>query len=330
MVDNARAGMALAGAPPLFVLPSGAAPLCLADSSLVASAAMGLMTGNGPLGREPAGHFNFAAPEPGSALYLEPTPKRIRVEVGGVVVTDSRRALILHESGHQPVYYFPPADVRSELLSPSDRRTRCPKKGEASYYTIDAGGETVDAGAWSYLDPLPGTPPIKGLVAFYFNRMGRWLEEGEEIFGHPRDPYHRIDVRATDRHIRISLDGEALAETTRAVGLFESNLPARWYLPPADVSATLEPSETVTHCPYKGAAAYYSIRRGDGELGTDLVWYYAEPLDEAAGVAGLVCFFNERVDIELDGELQERPQSPWSRGVKSEPTQNADPAQTRG
>jgi uncharacterized protein (DUF427 family) len=290
---------------------------------------MGLMTGSGPLGRAPAGQFNFDPPAPGLALYLEPTPKRIRVEVGGEVIADSRAARLLHESGQQPIYYFPPEDVRDEFLQPSDRHTHCPKKGDASYYTITAGGETVDAGAWYYPDPLPGTPPIKNLIAFYFNRMGRWLEEGEEIFGHPRDPYHRIDVRASDRHIRISLNGAPLAESTRALGLFESNLPARWYLPLEDVSATLEPSDTVTRCPYKGTAGYYSIRQADGELGTDLVWYYAEPLDEAAKVKGLVCFFNERVDVELEGELQERPASPWSRGVKSE-AQNAPPAQTRG
>lgn len=278
------------------------------------------MTGNGPLGREPAGQFNFEPPEPGRTLYLEPTPKRIRVEVGGELIADSRRAMLLHESGQQPIYYFPPQDVRSELLEPSARHTTCPKKGEASYHTIVAGGETVEAGAWYYPDPLPGTPPIKDLIAFYFDRMGRWLEEGEEIVGHPRDPYHRIDVRATDRLIRVSLDGELLAETSRAMALFESNLPTRWYLPREDVSIGLEPSETMTLCPYKGTASYLSGAGVD-----DLVWYYPEPLDEARQVVGLVCFFNEWVDIELDGELQARPASPWSRGG-----QNAAPAQTRG
>jgi len=283
------------------------------------------MTGTGPLGRKPAGQFNFKPPEPGWAVYLEPTPKRIRVEVGGEVIADSRRAFMLHESGAQPIYYFPPEDVRSEFLEASDRHTHCPKKGDASYYTITAGGETVEAGAWYYPDPLPDAPAaLKGLIAFYFNRMGRWLEEGEEIFGHPRDPYHRIDARASDRHIRVSLDGELLAETTRAIGLFESNLPARWYLPRDDVQVALEPSDTVTVCPYKGTAGYFSAPGVD-----DLVWYYAEPLDEAAKVKGLVCFFNERVDIELDGELQERPASPWSHGVKTQ-AQNAAPAQTRG
>jgi uncharacterized protein (DUF427 family) len=287
---------------------------------------MGLMTGSGPLGRKPAGSFNFEPPAPGKALYLEPTPKRIRVEVGGEVIADSRRAMMLHESGLQPIYYFPPEDVRSDYFEPTDRHTHCPKKGDASYYTIRVGDEVVENGAWYYPDPLPGAPPIENLIAFYFDRRGRWMEEDQEIGVHPRDPYHRVDVVATDRHIRISLDGELLAETTRAMALFESNLPPRWYIPAGDVVAELEPSATVTRCPYKGTAAYYSI----GEEGKDLVWYYDEPLDESVGIKGLLCFFNERVDIELDGELQERPESPWSHGVKSAAPPKPAPAQTRG
>ena len=290
---------------------------------------MGWMTGTGPLGRQPAGQFNFQPPEPGWAVYLEPTPKRIRVEVGGEVIADSRRAFMLHESGAQPIYYFAPEDVRSEFLEASDRHTHCPKKGDASYYTIKAGGETVEAGAWYYPDPLPDAPAaLKGLIAFYFNRMGRWREEGEEIGVHPRDPYHRVDLVATDRHIRISLNGKVLAQTSRAMALFESNLPPRWYLPLDDIRVELEPSDTITRCPYKGTAGYYSF---DVEGGKDLVWFYADPLPEVVRIKDLVCFFNEKVDIELDGELQERPESPWSHGVKSDPrAQNAAPAQTRG
>jgi uncharacterized protein (DUF427 family) len=292
------------------------------------------MTGSGPLGKQPAGTFNFEPPPPGRALYLEPTPKRIRVEVGGVTIADSRRAMMLHESGQQPIYYFSPDDVRADVLAPSDRHTHCPKKGDASYYTINAGGEVVKDGAWYYPDPLPGAPPIQGLIAFYFNRMGRWREEGEEIGVHPRDPYHRIDVLATDRHITISLDGVVLAETERALALFESNLPTRFYLPIDDVRVALEPSDTVTHCPYKGAASYHSVTleggaTGGGATGKDLVWYYERPLDEVGRIKGLVCFFNEKVDIELDGEAQQRPDSPWSHRIKSD-AQNDAPALTRG
>jgi uncharacterized protein (DUF427 family) len=290
---------------------------------------MGLMSGAGPLGRQPAGTFNFEPPPPGQALYLEPTPKRIRVVVAGETIADSRHAMLLHESGHQPIYYFPPEDVGDEWLEPSDRHTHCPKKGEASYHTIRVADHVVDAGAWYYPDPIDGAPPIKGLIAFYWNRMDHWYEEDEEVVVHPRDPYHRVDMLRTERHIRVSLDGESLAESREAIALFESNLPPRWYLPRADVSAELESTDTVTRCPYKGTASYYSVKLDGGEVVKDVIWTYEEPIAEAPRIKGLLCFFNERVDIELDGELQERPESPWSQGVKSE-GQNLAPADTRG
>ena len=274
---------------------------------------MGLMYGTGPLGKNPAGRFNFEPPPPGRALYLEPTPKRIRVEVGGETIADSCRAIMLHESGLQPIYYFPPEDVRADVLEPTERHTHCPKKGDASYYTIRVGDRVVKNGAWYYPEVLSHTPPVlAGLIAFYFDRMDRWLEEDEEIGVHPRDPYHRIDILKTDRHVRISLDGELLAESDRAVALFESNLPPRWYIPREDVVAELEPSDTVTRCPYKGTAGYYSVNGSK-----DLIWYYADPLPEAGRIKGLVCFFNEKVDLELDGELQECPETPWSKRRES-------------
>lgn len=287
------------------------------------------MTGSGPFGRERAGAFNFEAPPSGRALYLDPTPKRIRVQVGGETIADSTRAMLLHESGHQPIYYFPPEDVRAEFLEASDRHTHCPKKGDASYYTIRVAEQVVEAGAWYYPDPLPNAPPIRDLIAFYFNRMDRWLEEDEEIQVHPRDPYHRIDLLRSKRQVRVSLNGELLAESDRAVALFESNLPTRWYLPREDVIAALEPSDTVTRCPYKGTAGYYSVRLSSGDTVKDLFWFYEQPFPEAGRIAGLVCFFNERVELELDGVLEQRPESPWSHGVKSE-AQNAVPATTRG
>jgi uncharacterized protein (DUF427 family) len=274
---------------------------------------MGLMSGTGPLSRKPAGEFNFEPPPPGRALYLEPTPKRIRVQVGGETIADSRRAMMLHESGLQPTYYFPPEDVRGDTLAPSERRTWCPKKGQASYYTIRAGSRVVEDGAWYYPDPIPEAPPIKGLIAFYWDRMDRWLEEGEDVAVHPRDPYHRIDILGTDRHVRVLLEGEVLAESRRAVALFESNLPPRWYLPAEDLVVELQPSVTVTRCPYKGTAAYYSAAGID-----DVIWYYADPLPEVGRIKGLLCFFNEKVDIELDGEVQGRPDTAWSGPIHSE------------
>jgi uncharacterized protein (DUF427 family) len=277
---------------------------------------MGLMSGTGPLGRKPAGVFN-----PEQTLYLEPTPRRLRVVVGGETIADSRTAFMLHEQGLQPVYYFPSRDVRSDLLEPSDRVTRCPKKGEASYWTIRAGDSVVEAGAWYYPEPLAGADWLRDLVAFYFDRMDHWYEEDEEIHVHPRDPYHRVDVVASDRRVRISLEGTVLAESARALALFETGLPARWYIPREDVVAELEPSDTVTHCPYKGAAGYYSVAGVK-----DLVWYYEQPLAEVGRIAGLVCFFNEKVDLELDGELAERPDTPWSQKVRSDEPASAQAA----
>jgi uncharacterized protein (DUF427 family) len=275
---------------------------------------MGLMYGTGPFGRSPAGQFNFSAPPAGTVLYLEPTPRRVRVEVGGETIADSRRALLLHESGLQPVYYFPSEDVRLDLFEPTEHHTRCPKKGAASYYTIRVGDREVKNGAWYYPEPIDSAPAkLKGLIGFYFERMDRWLEEAEEIGVHPRDPYHRIDVLRTDRHIRVSLDGELLADTRSAVALFETALPTRWYIPAEDVVAQLAESDTITHCPYKGEASYQSVRLSDGTVHEDLIWCYREPRAEVTAIADRLCFFNERVDLELDGELGERPESPWSR-----------------
>jgi uncharacterized protein (DUF427 family) len=277
---------------------------------------MGLMTGTGPLSRSPTGSFNFETPPAGRSLYIEPTPKRIRAEVAGETVADSRGAVILQESGLQPVYYFPREDVRLELFEPTDRHTKCPSKGEASYYSIRVGDREVRNGAWYYPEPIEGAEPIADMIAFYWDRVDRWLEEDEEIYVHPRDPYHRIDVLQSSRHVRVSLEGELLAESDRPLALFESNLPTRWYLPREDVVAELEPTDTVTRCGYKGQASYYSVRLASGDTVRDLVWTYEDPLEETGRIKGLLCFFNERVDIELDGEPQERPVSAWSRGVK--------------
>jgi uncharacterized protein (DUF427 family) len=275
---------------------------------------MGLMYGTGPFSRTPAGAFNFEPPPGGSVIYLEPTPRRIRAILGDETVADSRRAYLLHESGLQPIYYFPPEDVRSDLLEPTDRHTRCPKKGEASYYTVRAGDRVVENGAWYYPEVLADAPPaLRGLVAFYFDRMDRWMEEAEEIGVHPRDPYHRVDVMASDRHVRVLLDGQLLADTRQALALFETGLPARWYIPAEDVMAELQSSDTVTHCPYKGQASYHSVRLPEGHLEEDLIWFYEKPLPEVGRIAGHLCFFNEKVDLELDGERQDRPETAWSR-----------------
>jgi uncharacterized protein (DUF427 family) len=242
---------------------------------------MSLTVGAGPFGQTPKGRFNVDVPREG-LIYSEPSPRRIRALRGGETVVDSRRAQLIFESGRLPRYFFPPEDVRPDL---------------------PAGVAAEDA---------PSGAGLEGHVAFAWDAMDAWLEEDDEIIGHAPDPYHRIDVRSTSRHVRVSLDGHLLAESARTVVLFETSLAPRWYLPREDVVVELEPSELVTTCAYKGHARYWSARLGD-ELAENLVWSYPDPRVEAAPIAGRLAFFNERVDLDVDGERQPRPAGPWSQ-----------------
>jgi uncharacterized protein (DUF427 family) len=270
---------------------------------------MALTVGTGPFGLRPAGTFNFELPRVKGLIYFEDSPRRIRARLGGETVVDSHRAKLLHEHGHLPIYYFPQEDVRMDLLTPSDKQTHCPYKGDASYWSVHAGGKDAEDAAWSYPEPLPDAPPLAGYLAFYWSRMDEWLEEDEPAIVHARDPYHRVDVLATSRHVRVSVGGEVVAESRRALALFETGLPTRWYFPREDVRLDrLVPSDTRTGCAYKGFASYWSVAQED-----DLVWSYPDPQPEVDRIRDHLAFFNERVDIEVDGEPQERPVTQWSR-----------------
>ena len=270
---------------------------------------MSLTAGSGPFGRRPQGRFNFEPEPPGAAIFWEPVPYRVRALVGGETVVDSRRAHLLHETGHLPVYYFPSEDVRAELLVDSERTTHCPFKGDASYHSLRVGDRLVEDAVWEYRTPVESVSFIAGHRALYWRKVDRWLVEDEPVFTHPRDPYHRIDVFATDRRVRILLDGECLADSNRAKALFETGHPPRWYLPAEDVRVDLlEQSATETHCAYKGAATHFHALGHE-----DVGWTYREPLYDGERVRGLIAFYGERVDVELDGEAQERPVTQWSR-----------------
>jgi uncharacterized protein (DUF427 family) len=303
-----------------LALPSWAARRDLAAGARACPAraasnlrAMSLMIGTGPFGQRSAGDFNFGVPRERGVIYFEDSPRRIRARFGGEMVVDSRHAKLLHEQNHLPVYYFPIEEVRMELLEPTEHSTRCPFKGEASYWSVRAGGRVAENAAWSYPDPIDDAPPLSGYMAFYWDKMDEWLEEDEPAIVHARDPYHRVDVLDSSRHVRVSLDGEVFADTTRAKVIFETGLPPRWYFPPDDVRGeVLVDSDTRTGCAYKGFASYKSVRAGN-QLEEDLVWVYEDPRREAAPIKDHLAFFNERVDIEVDGELQERPVTQWSR-----------------
>src|SRR5205807_3125013 len=126
------------------------------------------------------------------AVWTEPWPRRVRACLGGVTVADSTRVLLLFEPGHRPVYYFPPDDVRTDLLEPTAKSTHCPHKGQASYWTIRAGSSVAEDAVWSYLDPIPERSDITGHMAFYWNRLDAWFEEDDEVSVHARDPHHRV------------------------------------------------------------------------------------------------------------------------------------------
>jgi uncharacterized protein (DUF427 family) len=275
---------------------------------------MSLTVGSGPFGGKPAGRFNFNVETPtGSVLFWDPVPQRIRAVFAGETVVDSQHAKLLHETKHLPVYYFPEDDVRHDLLEPSEKTSHCPHKGDARYWSIRAGGRTAPDGVWAYPEPIEPASFLAGHVALYWNAVDEWFAEDEQLFGHPRDPYSRIDVYRTSLRVRMLLDGEVLADSVRAKVLFETALPPRFYFPPEDVRLDLlEPSATRTRCAYKGSASYWHVRVGD-TLHDDLAWTYAAPQHDAEPVRDMIAFFNERTDVELDGEEQERPQTQWSR-----------------
>jgi uncharacterized protein (DUF427 family) len=274
---------------------------------------MSLTVGRGPFSKAPAGRFNVAIEPPGALLFWDPVPYRVRARLGGETVVDSRRVTMLHETGHLPVWYFPDDDLAAGLLEPSRKTTTCPFKGEARYRSVRAGGKLAQDAVWAYPEPIESAAFLTGYAAIYWDALDEWLIEDEQVFGHPPDPYSRIDVYDTSRHVRVLVDGEVLADSRRAKLLVETGLPPRYYLPPEDVrTELLAPSATSTRCAYKGLASYRHADVG-GRRHDDLVWFYPETLHDAEDVRGMLSFFNERVDLELDGEPQERPRTQWSR-----------------
>jgi uncharacterized protein (DUF427 family) len=263
---------------------------------------------------------------PDYRIVFERSPRRVRVKFNGETVADSSAAHLLFETRHLPVYYFPRADVRMDLMTPTDHHTFCPYKGTASYWTISAGGRSAENAVWGYPDPFEEVVAIKEFVAFYWNLVDNWYEEDEEIFVHPRDPYKRVDVLQSSRPVEVIVGGKRVAETRRARFLFETRLPTRYYIPPEDVRREfLVPSDKTTACPYKGRARYYSVKIGD-QLFEDLVWYYPEPIPECSKIKGYLCFFNEQVDeIRVDGVAVPRPLTPWSKDWRERAKTVPDP-----
>lgn len=243
-------------------------------------------------------------------IRTQPGDRRVRVFLGGEVVADTTTPLLVWEKPYYPTYYFPASSVRTELLAPTGETTRSPSRGTADVLTVAAGGsEAPGAAQWFRESPLE---ELTDHVRFEWEAMDAWFEEDEEVYVHAKDPNTRIDIRESSRHVRVEIDGVTIAETTHPRFLFETGLPRRSYIPKTDVRMDLlTATDTTTRCPYKGTAEYYSVTV-DGTTYGDIVWWYRHPVPESQAIAGLVAFYDEKVDVYVDGELQERPKTIFS------------------
>jgi uncharacterized protein (DUF427 family) len=221
-------------------------------------------------------------------VHIELSPRRVRAYFANQLLVDSEKVLLVFETRRPPIYWFPIEDVRMDLMAPkaaaagSDSRTM--------RWRSNKGGRVEENLAWNYTEPTGALAPLMGHIALYWNAVDRWFEEDEEVFVHPRDPYTRVDTVHSSRHVRVEIDGHVVAETNRPVLLYETGLPTRYYIPKLDVRMDLlEPTDTVTHCPYKGAATYWSLRVGDKTY-TDFVWAYPRPIPEIPKIENLLCF----------------------------------------
>ncbi|WNG80911.1 DUF427 domain-containing protein [Mycobacterium sp. ITM-2016-00316] len=234
---------------------------------------------------------------------VEPCPRRVRGYAGGELVFDTLGARYVWEIPYYPHYYVPVGDVSTQVLV-DDQHSQRAQFGAFRTHSLHAGGQVHTAAARVFDE---GDGLVPGLVRFEWDSV-EWFEEDERIYGHPRSPYARLDALRSHRHVRVELDGAVLAETRSPVLLFETGLPTRYYIDPTDVSMQyLQPSRTQTTCPYKGVtSAYWSVHVGDA-VHADLAWMYQYPLGAVARIAGLVAFYNEKVDIVVDGVRLPRP-----------------------
>lgn len=218
---------------------------------------MSLTAGRGPLSGHPRG--TLVPPLPDGATYVEPFARRVRGVDGDRVLVDSERAVLVHRPGTWPVCAFPADDVQG----------------------IDA-------------TPVDAAP---GYVIVDWNSVPTWFEEDQQMRGHPRNPYHRVDCVRSRRHVRVEVAGEVLVDTDRVMFVDETGHAPRLYVPRESVRMELlEPSATSTYCPYKGDASYWTAVVG-GDRVADVAWSYEQPLPESTPIAGMLCFYDERATV---------------------------------
>jgi uncharacterized protein (DUF427 family) len=200
--------------------------------------------------------------------------------------------------------------VRTDLFVATGETKRSPSRGDAELFDVEAGAVTAEKAALLY-DNSP-IEAVSGYYAFAWDAVDAWFEEDEQVYVHARDPYSRVDILQSSRHVVVEIDGVKVADSVRPRLLFETGLPVRYYLPKTDVRMDLlVPTDLHTECPYKGTASYYSVDLGR-DVHANVVWWYPAPVAESAAIAGFVCFYNEKVDITVDGEQESRPKTVFS------------------
>jgi uncharacterized protein (DUF427 family) len=259
---------------------------------------MGLAWQQGPLATGSVGHFLTAEPLPARLLFAEPLRRRMRVRFADKWIADSEDGVLLHEPGRYPVAYFPHADIRPGILVPEERITQHQDLGEVHWFTVAAGQRATNHAAWEH-NTLPAHANVlQGRVAFAWRAMDAFYEEDERIVGHAADAYHRIDIRATSRHLVVRDGDRVVADTHRPLALYESGFAPRWYVPRDDIDASaLQPVHGQTFCPYKGLASYYTI--GDHKRAA---WSYTNAWPGVDRVSNLVSFEPDKIDVYLDGK----------------------------
>jgi uncharacterized protein (DUF427 family) len=242
--------------------------------------------------------------------HLEPAPRRVRGMLNGHVVFDTTHAVYLWEWPFYPQYYIPLADVDGALLV-DERHPQQDHRGRLEIYAL-AVDETVRPSAVRVYRES-SVEGLSGMARFEWSALDSWFEEDEEIFVHPRSPYTRVDAIRSTHRVRVGLGGVVLAESSSPVLVFETGLPTRYYLNRTEVDLShLVGSDTVTSCPYKGmTSSYWSVEIA-GEKVRDLAWSYDFPTRQLLPIAGLIAFYNEKVDITVDDELLPRPKTHFS------------------
>jgi uncharacterized protein (DUF427 family) len=222
-----------------------------------------LAMGRGPLSPEPAG--SFSEPVPHGVAYIEPFTRRLRGMLDGRTVVDSERVVVVHRPGQRLIYAIPAGDV--------------------------------DGAAAGKAEPAPH---VDGHLTIPWGALDEWYQEEQRIVGYPANPYHRVDCIPTRRHLRVEVAGTVLVDTTETLGVYETALVTRLYVPRSAVRTDLlRPSATTSYCPYKGHATWWSAVV-DGTVVEDVAWSYEDTHPESSPLRGLLSFDEQRADVVTD------------------------------